>query len=74
MWCLTATAKPEVTADIVDYFHDSLGVDLHVFDAGAQRTNLDFVVVETTTDQKFANVHQLLEDELTKDTEGGAIV
>ena len=74
VWCLTATAKPEVTADIVDYFHDSLGVDLHVFDAGAQRTNLDFVVVETTTDQKFANVHQLLEDELTKDTEGGAIV
>ena len=74
VWCLTATAKPEVTADIVEYFRDSLGVDLHVFDAGAQRTNLDFVVVETTTDQKFANVHQLLEDELTKDTEGGAIV
>ena len=74
VWCLTATAKPDVTADIVDYFRDTLGVDLRVFDAGSQRTNLEFVVVETTDDQKFANVQQLLEAELAGDTGGGAIV
>ena len=74
VWCLTATAKPDVTTDIVKYFQDSLGIELQVFDAGSQRTNLEFVVVETSDDQKFASVHQLLEAELTEDTGGGAIV
>ena len=72
--CLTATAKPDVTEEIVAYFRDTLGTDLRVFDAGSQRTNLEFVVVETTNDQKFANVQQLLEAELAGDAGGGAIV
>ena len=44
--CLTATAKPDVKAEIVDYFRDKLGVDLKVFDGGAERPNLEFVVVK----------------------------
>ena len=74
VWCLTATAKPDVTTDIVQYFRDSLGIELQVFDAGSQRTNLEFVVVEASDDQKFASVHQLLEAELMEDAGGGAIV
>ncbi|MDE0600601.1 MAG: RecQ family ATP-dependent DNA helicase [bacterium] len=72
--CLTATAKPDVKAEIVDYFRDELGVDLKVFDGGAERPNLEFVVVKTTTRQKYADVHQILIADLPLDEPGGAIV
>ena len=72
--CLTATAKPDVKSDIVDYFEKELGVKLKVFDGGAQRTNLDFVVVQTSGGEKFAHVHQILKAGLPTDGPGGAIV
>ena len=72
--CLTATAKPDVREDIRSHFHDKLGVDLTVFDGGAQRTNLEFVVVPTTGGEKFAHIHQILTTDLPPDTSGGAIV
>ena len=72
--CLTATAKPEVREDICAHFRDKLGVDLTVFDGGAQRTNLEFVVVPTTGGEKFAHIHQILTADLPSDTPGGAIV
>ena len=72
--CLTATAKPDVKADIVEYFQEELGIDLNVFDGGAQRTNLEFVVVQTSTGGKFADVHQILDADLPTDDPGGAIV
>ena len=72
--CLTATAKPDVKADIVDYFQEALGVDLKVFDRGTQRANLEFVVVQTSTEEKFAHIHQVLADDLPTYEPGGAIV
>ena len=72
--CLTATAKPDVIAEIVDYFQKELGVALKVFDGGAQRANLEFVVVPTTGGEKFAHIHQLLEAYLPDGEPGGAIV
>ena len=72
--CLTATAKPDVKAEIVDYFHDELGIELKVFDGGAQRTNLEFVVVRTTGGEKYANIHQIITADLPKDEPGGAII
>ena len=72
--CLTATAKPDVKTDIIEYFQEALGIDLKVFDGGTQRTNLEFVVVQTSTGGKFADVHQILEADLPKDESGGAIV
>ena len=72
--CLTATAKPDVTVEIADYFHKELGVTLKVFDGGAQRTNLDFVVVRTSNEEKFAHIHQILEERLPAGEPGGAIV
>ena len=72
--CLTATAKPDVRDEIADYFREYLGIELRVFDGGARRDNLDFVVVETTEAQKFAHVHQVLESDLPDDGSGGAIV
>ena len=72
--CLTATAKPDVVAEIVDYFQKQLSIRLRVFDGGAQRTNLDFVVVQTSTSGKFAHIHQIIEADLPADEPGGAIV
>jgi len=72
--CLTATAKPEVVADILAYFHEKVGIELQCFDGGAKRENLDFVVVQTTPATKLAHVHQLIEHDLSPDTREGAIV
>ena len=72
--CLTATAKPDVMAEIVDYFQKELGVRLRVFDGGAQRTNLEFVVVQTNSAEKFAHIHQILSEDLPEEETGGAIV
>ncbi len=72
--CLTATAKPDVVADIEQHFQDELDTGLKVLDGGAQRTNLDFTVVPTTGGEKFAHIHQLLMADLPPDAPGGAIV
>ena len=72
--CLTATAKPDVMVEIVDYFRTALEIDLKVFDGGAQRTNLDFVVVPTSSEGKFAHIHQIIETDLPADDRSGAIV
>ena len=74
MLCLTATAKPDVVADIAQHFRDELGIELRVFDGGVQRTNLEFVVVPTTGGEKFAHIHEILMADLPPDRPGGAIV
>ena len=72
--CLTATAKPDVVEDLTRHFRDELGIALTVFDGGAQRTNLDFMVIPTTGGEKLAYIHQVLLANLPPDTPGGAIV
>ncbi len=71
--CLTATAKPEVVADIVGHFRERLGVELQVFDGGSTRDNLEFDVIETTAAEKFAQVARLIERDLPAGLSGGAI-
>ena len=72
--CLTATAKPDVVADIKQHFRDELDAGLKVFDGGARRDNLEFTVVPTTREEKFSYIHQLLLDDLPPETSDGAIV
>ena len=72
--CLTATAKPDVRDDILRHFRDGSDVKLKVFDGGASRANLEFVVVQTTPGEKFAHIHQILEADLPPQRPGGAIV
>ena len=72
--CLTATAKPDVRQEIVDYFRETLGVELGVVDGGAERTNLQFAVFQTTEALKLPHLHQTLEQYLPDDLEGGAII
>ena len=71
---LTATARPDVMAEIVDYFQKELGIGLKIFNGGAQRTNLEFVVVPTSSGEKFSHIHQILTSDLPEGTPGGAIV
>ena len=72
--CLTATAKPDVKAEIVDYFQEELGITLEVFDGGAQRTNLEFIVVKTSNAEKHAHVYEFLMAYLPAHKQDGAIV
>jgi len=72
--CLTATAKPDVVADILGHFRDKLGIELECVDGGATRGNLDFVVAQTTPATKFDDVARWIEMELPAQTAGGAIV
>ena len=72
--CLTATAKPDVVSDIVDYFSDELNLDLRVFDGGSHRSNLEFAVVKTSEGEKFEHTYQIISSDLLSEGEGGAIV
>ena len=72
--CLTATAKPDVRDDILRHFRERSGVDLREFDGGARRTNLEFVVVQTTPGEKLSHIHEILEANLPPHLPGGAIV
>ncbi len=69
-----ALVAKDVVADILSHFREKLGVELRLFDGGSKRTNLDFVVVETSVAQKFADIHQTLLADLPPDAPGGAIV
>ena len=76
--CLTATAKPDVVADILDFFQQKVGISLQVVDGGAERHNLDFVIIPTSPVEKLAHIEQLLHADLPRDADGkgpgGAIV
>lgn len=72
--CLTATAKPEVVADIVEHFRTRLGVDLLTLDGGASRPNLAFAVRPTTKAKKLAHVLATIKEFLPSDGRSGAVV
>ena len=72
--CLTATAKPDVIADMLGHFRDKVGIELSTFDGGANRSNLEFLVVPTTPPEKYAHIQLLLEKDISPTTPGGAII
>ena len=72
--CLTATAKPDVKQEIIDYFQERLKINLDVIDGGTERTNLQFRIIQTTEALKLAHLHDTLESYLPSDLEGGAII
>ena len=72
--CLTATSKPDVTEEITEYFQQELDVKLRVFNGGAERNNLEFVVVPTSKAEKFAHIQQIIQADLPEEEPGGAIV
>ncbi|WP_170565908.1 RecQ family ATP-dependent DNA helicase [Ruegeria atlantica] len=72
--CLTATAKPEVVADIMEHFQSRAGVELLSLDGGASRNNLTFDVRPTTKNSKLTDVLSVIEELLPSEGRSGAVV
>ena len=72
--CLTATAKPEVKQEIVDYFWKELGLHMDNVDGGAQRRNLEFTVMAVTEATRMDTIHQLVGEETEANPGCGVIV
>ncbi|MCY4150776.1 MAG: RecQ family ATP-dependent DNA helicase [Aestuariivita sp.] len=72
--CLTATARQDVVRDICQHFENILQTPIAIVDGGAERRNLSFVVMPTTTSQRIEHIHQAVTDSLKKASSGGAIV
>lgn len=61
--CFTATAKPQVIADIQNYFRKTLGLELQTFTASGRRKNLHFKAIAVETAQeKYNNVRRLIDE------------
>ncbi len=58
--CFTATAKPDVTAEILAYFRDELGQSLRLLESGVERDNLAFEVQLAGRHEKDARIHEIL--------------
>jgi ATP-dependent DNA helicase RecQ len=71
--CFTATAKPDVLADIRTHFQDTLGITFKEFLGSHERINLRFEVLTCQKAEKFQRTQQLLEDNLVTQ-QGGAVV
>jgi len=72
--CLTATAKPEVIAEIREHFKSRLGRELVLLNGGAARNNLSFELRQTNGDRKMADILEVLESALPGEGKSGAIV
>lgn len=59
--CFTATAKQKVISDIRDYFRQKLGLELKLFAAKAERSNLRYSVIHADTpEEKYHQLRSLI--------------
>ncbi|HRP96570.1 MAG TPA: RecQ family ATP-dependent DNA helicase [Rhodocyclaceae bacterium] len=72
VFCFTATAKPDVVADICAHFEKHLGVTLERLEGGVSRDNLSYEVCAVPAQAKYGEALHLLQEALRE--EGGAIV
>lgn len=72
IFCFTATAKPDVVADICGHFEKHLNVKLEPLEGGVKRENLEYEVRLVPVQAKYAEILRLLSEALKE--EGGAIV
>ena len=66
--CFTATAKPDVIAEILSYFSDQLGLRLRSYEGGVERDNLAFEVQTVSKHEKDERIHAILVEHLTQTT------
>ena len=72
--CLTATAKPEVKKEIVQYFQENLELEMDAVDGGAKRPNLEFVVLPVTDANRMETIHQLVSEQVEQTPDSGIII
>lgn len=62
--CFTATAKPDVIADIQKYFLETLNLKLELFKTNAKRRNLSYHVLKvSSTEEKLGTLKDLLQSD-----------
>ena len=71
--CFTATAKPDVLADITHHFREEIGIEFRQFIGDNERDNLFYDVQEISDDLKKQKINELLHRELDHQS-GGAVV
>ena len=71
--CFTATAKPDVLADITNHFREEAGIEFRQFIGDNERDNLFYDVQEISDDLKKQKINELLHRELDHQS-GGAVV
>lgn len=71
--CFTATAKPDVMADIRSHFSDILGISFYERTSFQERENLAFDVLPCAEGEKTQYMHQLLTEILGNEC-GGAVI
>jgi ATP-dependent DNA helicase RecQ len=59
--CFTATAKKDVKAEIVDTIQSELGLRVHLFEGGHERSNLRYEVYPVDRYEKFQAIFELLQ-------------
>lgn len=60
--CFTATARPKVISDIIDYFDKVNGIALEKFTTAATRTNLKYTVLHRENkNEKYTTLRSLLQ-------------
>ena len=60
--CFTATARPKVISDIIDYFDRTNGIALEKFTTTATRTNLRYTVLHRDNkNEKYSTLRSLLQ-------------
>ena len=72
--CFTATAKPEVIQEILEYFRTEMDRKMVVFEGGHERSNLKFEVIPCAKRAKVECINGILQDVLSHPKRGGAIV
>ena len=71
--CFTATAKPDVLADITENFRTETGIEFKQFIGDNERDNLFYDVQEVSDDGKKQRINELLHHELDHQ-KGGAVI
>lgn len=75
VFCFTATAKLDVVEDIRNHFNHHLDIKLIEFNGGADRTNLQYDVIETSEDNsKVVHILNLLTQYFSDKKEGCCVV
>ena len=64
VFCFTATAKPDVRMEIIDFFRQELGQTLSVFEGGVERENLRFEVRMVKGYEKNDEIQTILSERL----------
>lgn len=72
--CFTATAKQDVSDEILAFFKAEAGRELKLFAGGVERDNLHFEVQTIAESSKLERVHELLSERLRQERPGSALV